>query len=366
MPDARTIARQAAEREAARRATARLARMADAGGALNWTDTTPHTERPPVPDTVAPELPRDGEATTTEIAKLRRRVELAERARDRHLPCPDHRDKVREGECQVCRAERAEALSARLSPPREGAGTTLDPHALEEAMIENMNKTPLTAPPLPGIPPAEYIAKLISRLLVDGNRSIVDEPPEDRIAAKQRAKQVARILATFCSPVGNYGHPYATHLAPSEAGGREEETSYGHDLDIVRRSLRRQNRTPEQVAFAEAALDRLAARLASRSSGDGERWKRIAHYFRDARNGWRRTARLASRSAQDRTDAQRYRFLRDNPLGLRAVDGNAKYPPPNAEQMDRHVDHAREDAAIIAEAAAEIRAARAAEGSEHA
>ena len=50
-----------------------------------------------------------------ENARLRRRVELAERARDRHLPCPDHRDKVREGECQVCRAERAE--SRRADPP---------------------------------------------------------------------------------------------------------------------------------------------------------------------------------------------------------------------------------------------------------
>lgn len=48
-----------------------------------------------------------------EREKLNRRVELANHARDRYLPCPDHRDKVTPGECQVCCMESALTESRR-------------------------------------------------------------------------------------------------------------------------------------------------------------------------------------------------------------------------------------------------------------
>lgn len=47
-------------------------------------------------------------------------------------------------------------------------------------------------------------------------------------------------------------------------------------------------------------------------------------------------------------DAERYRFLRDNPLQLRAIDGNASFGGSvkwGAEHFDRFVDAAIEDAA---------------------
>lgn len=42
-------------------------------------------------------------------------------------------------------------------------------------------------------------------------------------------------------------------------------------------------------------------------------------------------------------DAVRYRFLRDNPLGLRAVDGNAAGSPPRADNFDHYVDTAMQE-----------------------
>lgn len=54
---------------------------------------------------------RIGQAIVRLLSQLdvaRRKAELQGRQVDRFIPCPDHRDKVRAGECQVCRAESAE------------------------------------------------------------------------------------------------------------------------------------------------------------------------------------------------------------------------------------------------------------------
>ena len=52
---------------------------------------------------------------------------------------------------------------------------------------------------------------------------------------------------------------------------------------------------------------------------------------------------LRQQLAAAREDAERYRFLRDNPLGFRAVDGAASVPP-HPTVMDRWVDAARAEA----------------------
>ena len=51
------------------------------------------------------------------------------------------------------------------------------------------------------------------------------------------------------------------------------------------------------------------------------------------------------RGAEDTRDAERYRFLRDNPLGLRAVDGNASLPYCSADGFEWRTDEAMLDAA---------------------
>lgn len=55
------------------------------------------------------------------------------------------------------------------------------------------------AAPLPKIPPGEYLCTLINDLL-----AIKGETAMDRIAAKNTAHQAARVIATFCSPQGEY------------------------------------------------------------------------------------------------------------------------------------------------------------------
>jgi hypothetical protein len=51
---------------------------------------------------------------------------------------------------------------------------------------------------------------------------------------------------------------------------------------------------------------------------------------------------------QLRADAERYRFLRDNLLGLRVVDGSASYPPPRPDLLDSWLDDAIAAAAQVA------------------
>lgn len=49
---------------------------------------------------------------------------------------------------------------------------------------------------------------------------------------------------------------------------------------------------------------------------------------------------LRDRVMQNEADAARYRFLRDNPLALRAVDGNASPRSFTAYGFDQNVDRA--------------------------
>lgn len=56
----------------------------------------------------------------------------------------------------------------------------------------------------------------------------------------------------------------------------------------------------------------------------------------------------ADENEQLRADAERYRFLRDNPLGFRVVNGNADYPPPRPDLLDGWIDDAIAAAAQVA------------------
>jgi hypothetical protein len=47
--------------------------------------------------------------TWADNEKLRRRLEINNRAMERYLPCPDCRDKVQAGQCQRCARQRAES-----------------------------------------------------------------------------------------------------------------------------------------------------------------------------------------------------------------------------------------------------------------
>src|SRR4051812_6742619 len=50
----------------------------------------------------------------------------------------------------------------------------------------------------------------------------------------------------------------------------------------------------------------------------------------------------ARRGVADTRDAERYRFLRDNPLQLRAIDGNSAWCGQwSAKQFDEHTDASR-------------------------
>jgi hypothetical protein len=55
----------------------------------------------------------------------------------------------------------------------------------------------MTATPLNRVPPSEYLASLISDLLVQGTEG--DETP--RVVTQARSRQAARVIATFCAPV---------------------------------------------------------------------------------------------------------------------------------------------------------------------
>jgi hypothetical protein len=63
----------------------------------------------------------------------------------------------------------------------------------------------MTASVLPAIPPAEYLARFINDLLLYAASGIEDESVVSRLNSRIQAKQAARIIATFCSPVGRYG-----------------------------------------------------------------------------------------------------------------------------------------------------------------
>jgi hypothetical protein len=56
--------------------------------------------------------------------------------------------------------------------------------------------------------------------------------------------------------------------------------------------------------------------------------------------------RAARQGGEDRTDAERYRFLRDNPIQLRAIDGNASFCGQwSAEHFDDFTDAGMAEAA---------------------
>jgi hypothetical protein len=57
----------------------------------------------------------------------------------------------------------------------------------------------MTATPLNRVPPSEYLASLISDLLVQGTEG--DETP--RVVTQARSRQAARVIATFCAPLAS-------------------------------------------------------------------------------------------------------------------------------------------------------------------
>ena len=158
-------------------------------------------------------------------------------------------------------------------------------------------------------------------------------------------------------PLTAAGECPAAPLAPSEAGGRAPtDTSMyrdgGREWLIAR------------VRELEAEVARLASRPSSGEDSDRlpvptdalEATSQFAGLVAEAMGLDREGIEDAENWPHEnllplvndmRIAAERYRFLRDNPLGLRAVDGNAKYPPPTAEQMDDYVDGAIEGAAAL-------------------
>jgi hypothetical protein len=57
----------------------------------------------------------------------------------------------------------------------------------------------MCATPLNRIPPADYLASLISDLLLQGTEG--DETP--RVVMQARSQQAARVIATFCAPLAS-------------------------------------------------------------------------------------------------------------------------------------------------------------------
>lgn len=106
--------------------------------------------------------------------------------------------------------------------------------------------SPFAATPFEQVPPGEWIAGLLNKLLVYAARPITDdETPSEKIDQRHAARSAAKLIATFCSPVGNYGHP-AVDVRALPVGVEPQITE---DVALALSDLQRASRSVGELAY---------------------------------------------------------------------------------------------------------------------